>query len=488
MIHYISNETLNLERLEVIISEGVKLKLSEEAVVNIEKSYTYLQNRLKNATNPIENVVSASCFDSNGKILPQKISENQHNLLKSYACGFGRTAPDTIVKLMLFLKIQSLSYGYSGVHLKTVERLIDFFNNDILPVVYLEGAPDDRISLANMALPLIGEGEVRINGKVFSACELEAQYGWRSLQLGAKEGEALLVGTQLTTAYAVYCLIKSLKICVLSDFIASLSADVFGADASPFLAEVQAVRPHKGQILTAKNLRTFLSNNEKKEQYVPEAFYAIPQVHGAVKDAIAAVRKVIRTEINSATDNTLIFQELNAIFYGGNSHTLPLSFALDYLAIALTGLGNISERRTFHLINKTEHLPNKKTLDFWVLQRMGEGISVENKHLAVPTSAENPMLIEKRFDIKGMGGSAAVKCYQLVENIQQLLAIELLTAMLFLENQFDENDVKRVILQDFRNDLKINKKSFSLKKSLEKTIRFLENFDFSHQIFQNSKI
>lgn len=468
MIHYISNETLVLEQIETLLINDIKLKLSEEAVLNIEKCNAFLNEHI---LNPSKEVFS---------------TDNQHCILKSYACGIGEPIPDRIVKLMLFLKIQSFCYGFSGVRLEVVERFLNFYNNGVLPVVYSQDTPDDRISLAHLALPLIGEGEVRIGGKIFSACELETKFGWEPLDLKEKEAEALLGGTQLTTAYGAYNLIKSLKISRLSDFISSVSAQVFGASTLYFSQQVQMVRPHKGQIQTAEQISIFLENNHLDKNIetvsaVPEAFCAIPQVHGAVKDTISHVRRIVKTEINSTTDNLLIFPQSKQIIGGGNSHTLPLSLGLDFLSIALTSLGNISERRIFYLISTLHTQENKEIsdilLDLSVFQRITEGILAENKRLSVPVSVESPIFTEKITDIKGMGGSSAVKCSQVLKNIEQILAIELLIVTLLISSK--KINFESEIIDAYTKELDFDaNKNQLLKKSIEKTVRFFNESEY----------
>lgn len=459
MIHYISNDVLILESIEALLINDVKLKLSEEAIINIRKCNSFLNEQISNKSQ-------------------ENNTDNQYFLLKSYACGVGEAVPDEVVKLMLFLKIQSLCYGFSGVRLEIVERLLDFFNKNILPVVYSKNTPDDRISLAHLSLPLIGEGEVRIGGKVFSACELESKFGWQPIKLKDKEAEALLGGTQLTTAYGAYNLIKSLKLCEISDFVSSISAQVFGVSDLFFSEQVQIVRPHKGQIQTAELLRKFIKFNKLHSKKIistsaPEAFCAIPQVHGAVKDTVAYVRKIIKTEINSTTDNLLIFPEKKQIILGGNSHTLPLSLGLDFLSIALTSLGNISERRIFYLISTLNKDENSTAfLNFPVLQRITEGILAENKRLSVPVSVESPIFTEKMTDIKGMGGSSAVKCYEVIKNIEQILAVELLIAALIISDKKIEYDSE--IIKKYIEYLEFDNNKQNLKKHIEKSMLFFK--------------
>ncbi|MFJ1322621.1 aromatic amino acid lyase [Capnocytophaga canis] len=462
MNHYISNDTLFLENIENLLIEDVKLKLSEEAKINIQKSQDFL---------------SRWSLEHQKQNIPNENADFQCRLLKSYACGVGTAIPDEVVKLMLFLKIQSFCYGFSGIRLEIIERFLDFFNYNVLPVVYSKDTPDDRISLAHLSLPLIGEGEVRIKGKIFSSCELEEKFGWKPLHLKEKEAEILLGGTQLTTAYGAFNMIKALKLCELSDFIASVSSQVFGVSDLFFSEQVQIVRPHKGQIQTAESLRKFLKNNEinvERSEFdtAPEAFRAIPQVHGAVKDTVAHVRKVIKTEINSVTDNLLVFSKENQLISSGNSHTLPLSLGLDFLAIALTSLGNMSERRIFHLISSREDEKEDFFLDLSVFQRITESILAENKRLSTPVSVESPIFTEKTTDIKGMGGSSAVKCLQVIENIEQILAVELLVAVLWSINQ--KMTFTSSVLNEYIDYLELRAEKISLKKSIEKTIQFFK--------------
>ncbi|GIJ96313.1 histidine ammonia-lyase [Capnocytophaga stomatis] len=462
MIHYISNDVLILEHIESLLINDTRLKLSEEAIINVQKCNAFLN----------EEVSSKS---------QKKDINNQYFILKSYASGVGDAVPDEVVKLMLFLKIQSLCYGFSGVRLEIVERLLDFFNNNILPVVYSKNNPDDRIALAHLSLPLIGEGEVRIKGKVFSACELESKFGWKPIELRDKEAEALLGGTQLTTAFGACNLIKSLKLCRISDFISSISVQVFGVNSLFFSEQVQIVRPHKGQIQTADSIRKFMDYNKLElnkavAASAPEAFCAIPQVHGAVKDTIAYVRKIIKTEINSTTDNLLVFPEKKQIILGGNSHTLPLSLGLDFLSIALTSLGNISERRIFYLIStlSTENNDENSSifLNFPVLQRITEGILAENKRLSVPVSVESPIFTEKMTNIKGMGGSSAVKCYEVIRNIEQILAIELLIVTLIIFNK--KIHYNSEIIKTYIEYLDFDTNKQDLKQYIEKTLLFFK--------------
>ena len=398
------------------------------------------------------------------------------SLLRHYACGIGERIPNEIVKLMLFLKIQSFSYGYSGVRLALVQRLIDFYNKGVLPVVYSKDIPDERIALAHLALPLFGEGEVCIHNKIYSAQELEDKYGWQPLSLEMREADALLNGTQLTTAYGIYNLSKSLQIIQWADFVASVSTQTFGGNLSAFSEAMQVVRPHRGLVETAEHLRTLLKDSTLATQAqafssMPEAFCSIPQIHGAVRESIAAIRKVIKTEMNSVTDNPILFPESQEIIFGGNSHTLPLTLAMDFLAITLTSLGNISERRVFYLLSNIGK-EIETEIDYPIFQRIIEGILNENRRLSTPASIESPILFEKTIDIKGMGGSSAIKCEQVVKNIEEILAIELILATSqWKKKQFDyHSDLFKEYLS-----FMVEEEVTTLKKQIEHTIHFFNS-------------
>ena len=459
MEHYISNELLLLEQLIAIVEGDTQLKLSEEAVINIETCHHFLSDYCK----------------KDPEIL-NRLSVGSLSLLRHYACGIGERIPNEIVKLMLFLKIQSFSYGYSGVRLALVQRLIDFYTKGVLPVVYSKDIPDERIALAHLALPLFGEGEVCIHNKIYSAQELEDKYGWQPLSLEMREADALLNGTQLTTAYGIYNLSKSLQIIQWADFVASVSTQTFGGHLSAFSEAMQVVRPHRGLVETAEHLRTLLKDSTLATQAqafssMPEAFCSIPQIHGAVRESIAAIRKVIKTEMNSVTDNPILFPESQEIIFGGNSHTLPLTLAMDFLAITLTSLGNISERRVFYLLSNIGK-EIETEIDYPIFQRIIEGILNENRRLSTPASIESPILFEKTIDIKGMGGSSAIKCEQVVKNIEEILAIELILATSqWKKKQFDyHSDLFKEYLS-----FMVEEEVTTLKKQIEHTIHFFNS-------------
>jgi histidine ammonia-lyase len=342
--HYISTEVLTLETLQEIISQHKSIGLSEEARINIEKCREYLDKKMASHDAPIYGINTGFGSLCNVKISTENLSQLQENLVKSHACGTGEEVPAEIVKIMLLLKIQSLSYGHSGVQLQTVERLVDFYNNDILPVIYAQGslgASGDLAPLAHLSLPLLGEGEVYFEGKKVHASEILKRFNWQPIVLQSKEGLALLNGTQFMSAYGCYVLLKAMKYSYLADVISAISLEGFDGRIEPFNELIHYIRPHKGQIVTAKRMTDLLQNSQiivQEKQHVqdPYSFRCIPQVHGASKDTIDYVKKVFKTEINSVTDNPNIFINEDLIISGGNFHGQPLALALDFRIAWLT--------------------------------------------------------------------------------------------------------------------------------------------------------
>src|SRR5699024_6596343 len=345
-------------------------------------------------------------------------------------------------KLMVFLKIQSLSYGHSGIALETVQRMIDFYNESIYPVVYEQGslgASGDLAPLAHVSLPLIGEGEVYYQGEICPTKDVLEKLGWEPIQLRSKEGLALLNGTQFMGAHAVYALIRASKLSYLADVISAVSIDAFDCNLSPYLPQTHKIRPHQGQIDTAKCILGILKDSpmmEREKAHVqdPYSFRCIPQVHGAAKDTLNFVRKTVEIEINSVTDNPNIFPDDDRIISAGNFHGEPLAMGMDYAAIALSELGNISERRTYKLVSGQRGLPEFLVKDaglnngFMIPQYAAASIVSQNKQLCTPSSADSIMSSNGQEDHVSMGGNAATKLIRVVDNLERLLGIELFNA------------------------------------------------------------
>ncbi len=472
--HYISNELLDFKKINTIIVQELLLELSEESTHKINASRAYLDKKTAESDVPFYGINTGFGSLYNVEIQDHNLTQLQENLVRSHACGTGDYVPKEIVKLMLLLKIQSLSYGHSGVHIDTVQRLIDFYNLGILPVVYTQGslgASGDLAPLAHLSLPLIGEGEVWDGEEVaFAKAHLE-KYNFKPITLKSKEGLALLNGTQFMAAYGVYSLMQSHKLSYLADIIGALSIDAFNCNRSPFDALVHYVRPHRGQIKTAERILSLLDGSEiaaskTKEVQDPYSFRCIPQVHGATKDAIRYASGVFKTEINSVTDNPNIFAEEDKIISGGNFHGQPLAITLDFVAIAMSELASISERRTYQLISGLRGLPaflvNNPGLQSGMMipQYTAASIVSQNKQLATPASIDSIVSSNGQEDHVSMGANAATKLLKVVQNVETVLSIELLNASQAL---------------DFRKPLKSSPFLESFVSYLRETVPFVDN-------------
>ena len=491
-IHYISTEELSLDGLQEIIAHHKTLELSEEAKVNIQKCREYLDKKMASHDAPIYGINTGFGSLCNVKISNDNLSQLQENLVKSHACGTGEEVPHEIVKIMLLLKIQSLSYGYSGVQLVTVQRLVDFYNHDILPVLYNQGslgASGDLAPLAHLSLPLLGEGEVYYEGFRQPAQKVLDKMGWQPIVLQSKEGLALLNGTQFMSSYGCYVLLKAMKFSYLADVISAISLEGFDGRIEPFNELIHYVRPHKGQIVTAKRMTELLENSEiiaQEKQHVqdPYSFRCIPQVHGASKDTIEYVKKVFKTEINSVTDNPNVFVGEDVIISGGNFHGQPLALALDFLGIALAELGSISERRTYQLISGLRGLPaflvSNAGLNsgFMIPQYTAASIASQNKQLATPASVDSIVSSNGQEDHVSMGANAATKCLRIIENLERILAIELMNASQAIEfrRPLQSSDFIEMFLKSYREEVPFVEEDRILHYDIQKSIVFLNSF------------
>ena len=446
-IHQISAEHLSLERVRQIIEEGYCLELSEDARSRIIHCREYLDRKMATQEAPIYGITTGFGSLCNISVGADELGCLQKNLVMSHACGTGERVDNEVVKLMLLLKVQSLSYGNSGVQLATVERLIDFFNNDILPVVYQQGslgASGDLAPLAHLSLPLLGLGEVEYQGEVVPSADILAAKGWSPIELHSKEGLALLNGTQFMSAYGVWSILKAKDLSEWADRIAALSLDAFDGRIEPFCDEVHIIRGHRGQLTTARRMRELLDGSElisrhKAHVQDPYSFRCVPQVHGASKDTIEYVAGVLETEINSVTDNPTIFPDEDMVVSAGNFHGQPIALAMDFLAIAVAELGNISERRTYRLISGKRELPNFLVANpglnsgFMIPQYTAASIVSQSKGLCMPASVDSIPSSQGQEDHVSMGSNAATKLYRVVLNTERVLAIELMNAAQALE-------------------------------------------------------
>ena len=443
MTHYISSEKLTLDRVQEIIDNKMTIALSDDAIARINKCRNYLDKKMETQKEPIYGVTTGFGSLCSISISKEELSQLQKNLVMSHACGVGDEVPQEIVKLMLLLKVQNFSFGYSGVQLVTAQRLVDCFNDDILPVVYQQGslgASGDLCPLANLMLPaILGIGDVYYKGRRCDVKEVYAEKGWQPITLQSKEGLALLNGTQFMSSYAVWCLIKAKRLSSQADMILSLSLDAFDGRIEPFFESLHMVRPHKGQLQTAAAVRKYTEGSQliarhKEHVQDPYSFRCAPQVHGAAKDTIAYVASVVETEINSTTDNPIVLPDEDLVISGGHFHGEPLAMVLDFLAIALAELGSISERRTYQLIDAKRGLPSflvaKPGLNsgFMIPQYTAAAIASQSKQLCTPCSVDSIPSSQNQEDLVSMGGNAATKTYRVAQNTERILAIELFNA------------------------------------------------------------
>ena len=483
--HQISAEHLSIERVGEIIFNGYQLELSDDARTRILRCREYLDKKMAVNEKPVYGVTTGFGSLCNVSIGKDQLTQLQINLMMSHACGTGDRVPNEIVKIMLLLKIQSLSYGFSGCKLDTVERLIDFFNNDMLPVVYMQGslgASGDLVPLAHLSLPLVGMGDVEYKGKVMTGAQMLQVMGWKPIQLASKEGLALLNGTQNMSSFAVWALLQSHRLSDWADKIAAMSLDAYCGLVEPFTDAVHQVRPHKGQIETAARMRELLAGSEiveKPKSYVqdPYSFRCVPQVHGSVKDTMAYVESVIDTEINSATDNPTVCPDEDLIISAGNFHGEPIALPMDFLAIAMSELANISERRIYKLVSGTRGLPSFLVANpgvnsgFMITQYTAASVVSLNKSLCNPASVDSIPSCQGQEDHVSMGANAAIKLYKVVLNTERVLAIELFNSAQALE---------------FRRPLKSSPIIQKMFEEYRKVVPFIVNDEVMYPYIQKS--
>lgn len=484
--HVISTQFLGIDKVEKIIESKAKLSLSKESIEAVQKCRDYLDKKMANSKMPVYGVTTGFGSLCNTSISKEDLSTLQSNLVKSHACGIGDEVPQEIVRLMLLMKIQSLSYGNSGVQVVTLQRLVDFFNKGVYPVVYQQGslgASGDLAPLAHLCLPLLNEGEVYYRGKKYPAAEINAKFGWEPITLQSKEGLALLNGTQFMSAYAVWLLIKSKKLSWLADIIGAVSLEAFDGRIEPFNLSVHFARPHVGQILTATHINNLLMGSEiisrpKKHVQDPYSFRCMPQVHGATKDALTHITNVVETEINSVTDNPTVFPDEDLIISAGNFHGQPLALVLDFLSLAMSELGNISERRIYQLISGKRELPSFLVKNpglnsgFMIPQYTAASIVNQNKTFTMPSSSDSIESSQGQEDHVSMGANAATKAYLVVQNVEKILAIELLNAAQALE---------------FRRPLKSSEFIEEFIAQYRRFVPFVENDTIMYKLMHDSR-
>jgi histidine ammonia-lyase len=481
----INNEWISLHQIDEILENHVTLELGENARELIQKCRTYLDEKIQRHDKLIYGINTGFGSLCNTAIDTKDLEQLQTNLVLSHACGTGDEVPQEIVKRMLFLKVLGLSHGHSGVQVATVERLIYFFNNNILPVVYQQGslgASGDLAPLAHLSLPLIGEGEVYFQGKKHASAEVLKAMNLQPIVLQSKEGLALLNGTQFMSSYASYCVSKGNQLWNQWNTIAAISLEGYDGRLNPFQANVNEIRNQQGQIEVAKIFRDLLAGSEiisQEKEHVqdPYSFRCIPQVHGASKDALDYAATIIEREVNAVTDNPTIFPDEDDIVSAGNFHGQPLAITMDFLAIALAEMGSISERRVYKLISGTRGLPAFLVANpglnsgFMIPQYACASVVSQNKQLCTPASVDTIDSSNGQEDHVSMGANAATKLLRVVENCFTIQGIEILNAAQAFE---------------FRRPLK---SSLIIEKTVadfRQTVRFVNNDEYLHPLIAES--
>ncbi|MBI9065793.1 MAG: histidine ammonia-lyase [Salinivirgaceae bacterium] len=495
-IHYISPDYLTFDKIEEILESGCKLALSEEAIKLIANCREYLDKKVASHPDPIYGINTGFGSLCNKSISNDELGQLQKNLVMSHACGTGAEVRDEIVKLMLLLKAHALSLGKSGVQVETVERIIDMYNNDVVPVVFEMGslgASGDLAPLANLFLPLLGLGEVYYKGTKYPSSEVFAELGWMPIELKSKEGLALLNGTQFMSAHAVYSLLKTFRLVKFADIVGATSLEAFDGRLEPFTDLLHQIRPHEGQIETAKNIRNILKGSQimaqpKKHVQDPYSFRCIPQVHGATKDSVKHISKVVEIEINSVTDNPTVFPEEDLVLSGGNFHGQPLAVNLDYLAIVVAELGNISERRTAQLILGLRGLPEFLVANpglnsgFMIPQYAAASVVSMNKQLCTPCSVDSIVSSNGQEDHVSMGANAATKALKVVENVERVLAIELMNAAqgVDLRKPLQPSPYIADFVGQFRLSVPFIDEDKVMYKEMDEAVKFLQHGKFGN--------
>jgi histidine ammonia-lyase len=487
----LDNQWLHLKDIQDILEKNLKIELGENARTAIVACRRYLDEKIENSDKLFYGINTGFGSLCDTAISKEDLSTLQTNLVISHACGTGDKLNKELVKCMLLLKIIGLAKGHSGIRIETIERLLFFFNEDILPIIFEQGslgASGDLAPLAHLSLPLIGEGTVLYDNKVLHSLEVLQKYDLSPLELGAKEGLALLNGTQFMSAHAIIGWIKSIQLWDNWIRVSSISLDAYDGRLEPFGSSLHEIRNHSGQKVVAEKMRAIfatseIAQHEKKHVQDPYSFRCIPQVHGATWDALEYAKTLFENEINAVTDNPTIFPEEDLIVSGGNFHGQPLAITLDFLSIAMAEMGSISERRVYKLISGTRNLPPFLVAQpglnsgFMIVQYSCASIVSQNKQYCTPASIDSIDSSNGQEDHVSMGANAATKFLKILDNCYTIQGIELLTAFQALEfrkpmKSSTENEKLRTL---FRNKVSFVDKDKYMQPKIEDARRFVIN-------------
>ena len=494
ILHELGKAPLTIENITEWLNNRYPIVLSEEGKARINHCREYLDNKVKESDVPIYGVTTGFGSLCNRSISTEQLTTLQENLVKSHACSMGDEVRPDIVRLMLLLKAYALQLGHSGVQVVTVETILELLNRDVLPIVYSLGslgASGDLAPLANLFLPLIGEGEVRYKGEKRASKEVLDELGIRTVTLKSKEGLALLNGTQFMSSHGVYALIQAKRLAKVADNAAALSLDAYDGLLAPFSDSLQLIRPHAGQLTVARRMRKLLEGSEiaaqpKKQVQDPYSFRCVPQVHGASRDAFDYVTKVVETEINSVTDNPTVFPDEDIVVSGGNFHGQPLAIVYDFFAIALSELGNISERRTAQLILGLRNLPEFLVANpglnsgLMIPQYAAAAMVSRNKMYCFSASSDSIVSSNGQEDHVSMGANAATKLLFIIENLERIFAIEFVNAAQALEvrRPLKSSATIERLLAAFRKGNPRIEEDVVMYKQLNSACHFVQTYDF----------
>jgi len=439
----IDGNTLTLEAVGKIANEKAQIRLADASIAKVAQCRKYVDKIIANG-DIVYGLTTGFGKFSSVNIPKDKIAELQVNLIRSHSVSVGEPYSEEITRAIMLLRIAVLAKGHSGIRLETLQTLVEMLNRGVHPIIPMRGsvgASGDLSPLSHLALVLLGEGEAIYEGERLTGAESLQRAGIRPISLAAKEGLALNNGTQVMAAIGALMLLKAEKLCRTADITAAISIDALLGTPSAFDSLVHGLRPHPGQMNSAENLRLLLQNSPLRDSHlncdnVQDAYSlrCTPQVHGAVRDALAYARGVLSIEINSATDNPLIFPEEDKVISGGNFHGEPLAIALDTMALAFSELANISERRIEQMLNPAlsrglpPFLAKRPGLDsgYMIAQLTAASLISENKVLSHPASVDSIPTSANQEDHVSMGSVSAIKLLQVVENVERVIAIEFL--------------------------------------------------------------
>lgn len=486
----IKNEWISLAQLDEILQSDTEVLLDASVKAEIERCRNYLDEKVKDHDQLIYGVNTGFGSLCNTPISSGELGQLQRNLVVSHACGLGDEVPVEIVRRILLLKVLGLSHGNSGAQLVTIERLLYFYNNGMTPVVYQQGslgASGDLAPLAHMSLPLLGEGEMYVDGKRTLSSDVLKENNLAPIVLRSKEGLALLNGTQFMSSYGTYAVSNAKKLWSQFNSIGALSLEAYDGRKNPFQKNVNEIRKQVGQIQTAEVFRSLLAGSEmidrvKEHVQDPYSFRCIPQVHGASKDAIDYCESILEREINAVTDNPTVFVKEDDVVSAGNFHGQPLAISLDFLAIALAELGSISERRIYKLISGTRGLPSflvaKPGLNsgFMIPQYTAASIVSQNKQLCAPASIDSIDSSNGQEDHVSMGSNAATKLYRIIENCYSIQGVELLNAAQAMDFRKEKSSpVLESLRSRFRAVVPFIEEDQYLHPLMRKSVEFVKN-------------